>query len=270
MTVPKKNGAKNVLKQVKPFNVQNFSSGTGSSGMKLYADCGRSNSVVVGSGKRGAIYKNESGTLKKTGEKWPTGMKTEIMSKWLKHWNKEAIKNSNKPLEKMIDSIQAKTIRITTDIIRLRLSLPLASNDAERKKIRKKISRKESEMSKVVWSLYYSQSESWMNQFDKYIGINKYAMPDVGQGYTMSSGGAGYSGKKTWNFHWAGIVMKSNDSKDRETLENYSVNRWNVQNRKWVFQVYGSASKKSQTFHEQHHATKQHGKKPTTMVIEKQ
>ena len=69
----------------------------------------------------------------------------------------------------------------------------------------------------------------------------------------------------TWNFHWAGVVMK--DGGDNISLENYAImfkstgdpkkdaeNRekaYNWVNRDWVFQMYGT-EKKGQTFHEQH------------------
>ena len=39
------------LQQVKPKNVSNKTSGTGSSGMELWADCGKSARDVIGAGK---------------------------------------------------------------------------------------------------------------------------------------------------------------------------------------------------------------------------
>jgi hypothetical protein len=111
-------------------------------------------------------------------------------------------------------------------------------------------------------------SESKREEIDKYLQINKSANPNVGQGYTMSSGGQNYPRESTWNFHWGGVVMKSDDNKDNITLENYAMGgTTKVENDKWDFAMYGT-EKKGQTFHEQHHDTKQHGDKPTTMVIE--
>lgn len=102
---------------------------------------------------------------------------------------------------------------------------------------------------------------------DQELQIDRYAAPGVGEGYTMSSGGADYPGASTWNFHWAGVVMVSGD--DRVTLENYSVSDPKVENHDWIFQMYGSAAKAGQTFHEQHEASHQHGQAPTTMRVQK-
>ena len=114
---------------------------------------------------------------------------------------------------------------------------------------------------------YNALSAAEKEAFDKETQINRFAAPGTGQGYTMSSGGADIPGKRTWNFHWAGVVMNSGD--DRVTLENYSVSDPAVQNSDWEFQMYGSAAKAGQTFYEQHKATGQHGSAPTAMQVEK-
>jgi hypothetical protein len=115
------------------------------------------------------------------------------------------------------------------------------------------------------WEKYKAMTASERDQFDREHGINKYVTPDVGGGYTMATGGAPYPGKRTWNFHWAGVVM-SNGS-DHVTLENYAVGYAEAVNTDWDFQMYGSASKAGQTFHEQHKASEQHGDMPTTMGV---
>ena len=94
------------------------------------------------------------------------------------------------------------------------------------------------------------------------------ADPDIGEAFHISTGGGPHPDKPsdvgTWNFHWAGVVMKS--SSDTMTLENYSVSDYEVQNKEWVFQMYG-VGKKKQSFHEEHKDVhKQHGDAPTTMV----
>jgi hypothetical protein len=104
--------------------------------------------------------------------------------------------------------------------------------------------------------------------FDKKTGINRFAAPKVGEGYTMSTGGAPIPGNNTWNFHWGGVVMLSGE--DRVTMENYAVGNPAVQNSEWEFQMYGTADKAGQTFHEQHRATQQHGDAPTTMHVREQ
>jgi hypothetical protein len=84
----------------------------------------------------------------------------------------------------------------------------------------------------------------------------------------MSTGGAPIPGNNTWNFHWGGVVMLSGE--DRVTMENYAVGNPAVQNSEWEFQMYGTADKTGQTFHEQHRATQQHGDAPTTMQVREQ
>jgi hypothetical protein len=103
--------------------------------------------------------------------------------------------------------------------------------------------------------------------FDRETGINKYAAPSTGEGFTMSSGGANVRGQFTWNFHWAGVVTTSGH--DRVTLDNYSVSDPSVKNNRWEFQMFGPADKAGQTFHEQHKATGQHGKAPTSLAVKK-
>jgi hypothetical protein len=115
------------------------------------------------------------------------------------------------------------------------------------------------------WAMYRSMTPAQRDAFDRKHGINKYATADVGEGYTMATGGTPYPGERTWNFHWAGVVM-SNGS-DHVTLENYAVGVADAVNDDWDFQMYGPPSKAKQTFHEQHEASKQHGDAPTTMGV---
>lgn len=115
------------------------------------------------------------------------------------------------------------------------------------------------------WEKYREMTAAERDAFDREHGINKYVSPGVGEGYTMSTGGKSYPGKRTWNFHWAGVVL-SNGS-DHVTLENYAVGYANAVNTDWDFQMYGAANKAGQTFHEQHKASQQHGDAPTTMGV---
>jgi hypothetical protein len=114
---------------------------------------------------------------------------------------------------------------------------------------------------------YQSMSAAEKEDFDRETGINRYAAPGTGEGFTMSSGGDPVPGKMTWNFHWAGVVTTSGS--DRVTLENYSVSDPSVQNAKWEFQMYGPPGKRGQTFYEQHKASGQHGDAPTALPVEK-
>ncbi|MEM9490575.1 MAG: hypothetical protein AAGC55_15615 [Myxococcota bacterium] len=69
--------------------------------------------------------------------------------------------------------------------------------------------------------------------FDKEAGINIYADPEIGEAFHISTGGNEHPDKPadvgTWNFHWAGVVMKGGD--DTMTLENYSVSDYEVENK---------------------------------------
>jgi hypothetical protein len=113
---------------------------------------------------------------------------------------------------------------------------------------------------------YEHMSPDDKKEFDKETGINRYAAPGVGQGFTMSSGGADLPGNTTWNFHWAGVVMVSGG--DRVTLENYATGDPDAQNAEWDFGLYGPPSKTGQTFYDEHKATGQHGTSPTAMQVE--
>jgi hypothetical protein len=115
------------------------------------------------------------------------------------------------------------------------------------------------------WAKYNTLSPPDRDAFDKKSGINRYAAPRVGEGFTISTGGAAFPGKSTWNFHWAGVVLRSGG--DVATLENYAVSDVTVKNTDWNFQMYGAPARPGQTFHEQHLASQQHGMKPTTMRV---
>ncbi len=145
--------------------------------------------------------------------------------------------------------------------------------------------------------MYWSLGEKGRDAFDKFAGINKYANPEVGQTYTIVSESKmpGYKEKGfTWNFHWAGVIMK--DGPDNMTLEGYAVMAGDEEieelkrnysgaeldkkleeledkyaswiNRSWVVQMYGT-KKAGQTFHEQHLGSGTHGTRATTMAAKK-
>jgi hypothetical protein len=116
-----------------------------------------------------------------------------------------------------------------------------------------------------AYARYAALSESEKDAFDRKYGINKYAVPDVGQGLTVSTekdmpGFAPASGF-TWNFHYAATVLRSGS--DYITLE--SAAGWGPD--EWIFFMYGPASKK-QSFHEFQGGTGTHGTKFTTLVVE--
>ena len=104
--------------------------------------------------------------------------------------------------------------------------------------------------------------------FDQKAGINRYANPDVGEAYTISSGGAPLS-SKTWNYHWGGVIFKSTTGSDNVNMEGFAGSIGKI-----YYQIYGiptaSDKRKGQTFHEQARDDhRQHGDAPTTMSTEK-
>lgn len=254
----------NTLKKIIPKNTQNSTSGDS---MKISDDCGTSCSVVVGSSSRTALHKDAiMGIDSKTVATTPSLMKAEIMKKLLVKWLTMASTTVTQKAD--ITDVLAKADAKQIEINAARTALSAATTAADREMKSNIYWAKVDQYGEIMMSFYNKLPESNREEIDKYLGINKFAKPNVGQGYTMSSGGTNYSGQSTWNFHWGGVVMKSNDQQDTITLENYAV-PGNVENDRWDFAMYGTAAKRGQTFHEQHHETKQHGDKPTTMTIEK-
>lgn len=140
--------------------------------------------------------------------------------------------------------------------------------------------------------MYHALGEEGRTAFDKHVGINRYANPDIGSAYTMVTEGdmPGFkSSGHTWNFHWAGVVAK--DGADNVTLESYAVSaasrikaaketmsgkelkdeiarlrKWAAEfvDRSWAFQMYGTEAEAGKTFHDEHLATGTHGNRATT------
>jgi hypothetical protein len=112
---------------------------------------------------------------------------------------------------------------------------------------------------------YDNLSDDDKDRFDRKYGINKYAVPRVGQGVTIGTeyDMPGYNDPthSAWNFHYAADVMSSGE--DYITLE--SAAGW--QPNDWIFFMYGPASK-SQSFYEEQRATGTHGSKNTAMVVQ--
>ena len=142
--------------------------------------------------------------------------------------------------------------------------------------------------------MYWELGSKGRRAFDKFAGINASANPEVGQTYTTVSEASMPGFKRhgfTWNFHWAGVIMK--DGGDNLTLEGYAVMAGEQEiadleanytgaeldkkleelsakyagwiNREWVCQMYGT-KKLAQTFHQQHLKSGTHGTRATTMA----
>lgn len=128
-------------------------------------------------------------------------------------------------------------------------------------------------------TMYLALGNAGMDKFDKEAGINFYANPEIGESYSMATEGdmpgfKSYPGESTWNYHWAGVIMK--DGSDNITLENFAVtaayaaskgvSSWNFIDRAWNFSMYGTTDS-SQTFHAEHLASKTHGTHATSIAV---
>ncbi len=246
--------------------VKNNTNATEGDNMELYADCGKSNAVVVGGSDRQAIYNNPDGLEAKASGS-PETMKSKIMRELLI----DRYHNSSEATEKKsIEDIFRKTKGYENEQKKLVEAYNKAKTEGEKKKIASKYRAYNSYIAEAYWSFYNNLSDAEKLKIDKKAGINKFANPDVGQGFTTSSGGDPVKGfeRNTWNFHWGGVVMNSNDNKDKIILENYAVGVPEEENKDWEFAMYGT-DKEGQSFHETHKDTNQHGESPTTMAIEK-
>ena len=116
-----------------------------------------------------------------------------------------------------------------------------------------------------AYKAYADLSDHDRDNFDRKYRINKYAVPKVGQGITISTEKdmPGYSDVSnfTWNFHYAANVMSSGH--DYITLE--SAAGWPPTG--WILFMYGPESKK-QSFYEYQGATRTHGNKHSAMVVQ--
>jgi hypothetical protein len=217
-------------------SAQNAATATQGDAMNIWADCGKSARDVMGAGEgTGENYEKMTASFRAR-EKPP---------KWIRYIGGVAVLLSGTPQLEKRQTVASLPKAMKKEIFNAKLG---GSGDEGLR-------------------TYNALSPAEKEAFDKETGINRFAAPETGQGYTMSSGGADVPDKTTWNFHWAGVVMHSGS--DRVTLENYSIERPTVRNTKWEFQMYGSAAKADQTFYEQHKATGQHGQAPTAMQVEK-
>lgn len=101
------------------------------------------------------------------------------------------------------------------------------------------------------------------DKVDAQAGINRHAMPKIGEAYTTA--GDLSSTEEHWTYHWGAVVMTSGG--DRVTLENFSISDRKAKNTEWSFKMYGSAAKPGQTFHEQQVETDHHGDVPVTIGV---
>jgi hypothetical protein len=116
-----------------------------------------------------------------------------------------------------------------------------------------------------AYAAYARLSPEEKDAFDRRHGINKYAVPHVGQGITISTEkdmpGFAAASNFTWNFHYAAAVLASGE--DYVTLE--SAAGWAPN--EWIFFMYGP-EKKGQSFYEFQSSTHTHGTRSSAYVVE--
>ncbi|TRX59499.1 DUF4157 domain-containing protein [Fulvivirga sp. M361] len=257
---------KKTLKKVLPENLQNSTAGTA---MDLWADCGKSAGVVVGSESRVGMYQSPgSGATIETAAQGPSSMRGEIMNAWLNHTYGLSTTSASKKtkIKKVLDAVTVIDAKLGV----LASDYSTATTPSDKDKIIKDYILENDKKTEVLWTYYNGLTPSEQASIDQDLAINRYAVPEVGEGYTMASGGSPVPGYEsdTWNFHWGGVVAESDDKKDKVTLENYAVGDPSIENKKWDFAMYGT-HKAGQTFHEQHEDTNLHGQSPTTIRIKK-
>ena len=252
------------LHEIEAVNTVNNTRGAS---MTLWADCGRSAGVVVGSTKRRAIYER-GGVAKRTTVNQPVKMRIIIMRGWLSDEAKRrrALDPSDAAIVQIEKALAAgRKLERRARAIRKKME---TATGTKYDKLSDEWSSVIDEAAEAYFAYYNALGKGEREAIDMALKINRYASPSVGEGYTIATGGDAIAGQEdnTWNFHWAGVVLTSDDGKDKVVLENYSVGKWNVANDRWTFEMYGT-EKKGQSFHERHFKSDLHGETPTSMTI---
>ena len=256
-------GKKHDVVDVVPINTQNK---TKDMDMELWADCGRSAATVsgmdTGTGQGNANpntkYNKDGQTKTVGGTDW---MEIKKVKMFVDFFNK---KSSLSGLKLDIATINQKLTNYNT----IKQKWQVEADATQKNNYAQQMAQLASEMDDLSRAEYEKLSPDAKDDFDKKAGINMYADPNIGEAFHISTGGKDHPDKPadvgTWNFHWAGVIMKSGS--DTMTLENYSVGDYTKENKDWVFQMYG-VGKKGQSFHEEHKDVhKQHGDAPTSLV----
>jgi hypothetical protein len=229
--------------------------GTKSSEFALWADCGRSSRAVMGTAMGPRAHARIGSTSVESGSSADPAAFTSLYKQAIPQFM--AVKANGKYLK--------KGIHYTGGGLFGKRQLITAATDDEAKR------------------QYWDLGKAGRKAFDAFTGINLAADPEIGGAYTLvtEENMPGFtSSGSTWNFHWAGVVMK--DGPNNITLENYAVSygsdpdpvvnkqlqqkAYDEVNRKYVFQMYGT-EKKDQTFHEEHLASGTHGTRGSTFGV---
>jgi hypothetical protein len=226
--------------------------------MKLWADCGRSSMAISGMGGHQGNPNRKVETTNKDGNPMSLDAHDPARAKWAIMWehfgdqiDRGMLQQAEKEYSKHWRKWDAAKKR--GDIKAYQL---------EEKILARIVVLQHS----ILMAPYHALPPEEREAFDQKMGINEWAAPEIGEAFTISSGGAAYEeGAMTWNYHFAGVVMRAGG--DAVVLENYAVGDYEAENTRWVFQMYGPATKPDQTFHEQHMQSSAHGKTPITMEV---
>jgi hypothetical protein len=235
------------------------SEGSTSGDMALWTDCGRSSGAVTGSqltGDRKVVYQN--------------GGKEQVSAGF------------DDPSQKYHDAPHNFSNQVYFDLMPAFIKNPANAkyvvsgvHYTEASGVKTPVAIADAKQAKT---LYAQLTADGRDAFDKAAGINHYANPNIGESYTMATEadmpGFKETSKKTWNFHWAVVVLK--DGADNVTLENFAVTgdyakskgapQSSFVDRDWNFDMYGTGDK-SQTFHKEHLDSNTHGNTATSMAV---
>lgn len=213
--------------------------------MKLWHDCGKSSSAIMGSasGTREALYKaigSNNNQLSVTGRNaHPVSFRNEIHQNSIEKFLKANPQYIN---EEIHQPVYNKMKRITYF--------------------------RGMKNAKQYVDAYYAMPQDGQKAYDEAVSINRFVFPEVGEGYAMITDPSSKDwkgGNSQFQFHWAGVIAK--DGPDRVALEAEasSLDPWKFDENRWNFEMYGP--QKGQTFHDKHLATGSHGDRATTVRV---
>lgn len=247
-------GSRATLKRIVPRDVVAETTGNR---MELWADCMRAARFIVGSDEMSAEYlqprKAGRGDRLTLPIEDPARMKIHIMREWL----------------------DAERIALAFDRTgkKARIVAALGAGDALRDALKDETQQLvdegrqdeyEAKLAKVAeayFAYYDSFDPAGKTAIAQTLGINSSVRPAVGQGFVISSAGAGLDAWR-WGAHWGAVVMKSDDDADSVVLQNYATGDFEEKNSAWRFDMYGD-------IHADLAATKKFGTAPTTMLVKK-
>ncbi len=126
---------------------------------------------------------------------------------------------------------------------------------------------------KKALRIYNALKPAAKNEFDKYSGINDYASPEVGDSFVIASESEMPEfnpGRRAWQFHWGGVIMK--EGHDIVTLESESSGDASDIDTEWHIEMSGvkhalNTDVKGKSFNKIHQESGLHGNKTSTLAI---